>query len=476
MPEYRLKKQFTEVGAQVLTSLAQELTGQPDLDITTLLEDQEDVLDSDDFVRKDIPELTRGFSFVGGTLGSPLGLLPFLGQYYAAGYGALHRLRTQRVFKPARLSPEVLIRLHRRGIVDKDGNPYGFEDLADQGFDEKRVQGFLKATEYMPSPTELTMWMAREVFEPDAIAKYGLDDEFEKLDLHLFSEVGVSDEQALNIWRAHWQHASFTQVIQMRRRELINDDDVKDWFRLVEIPPFWREKLLALVWEIPTRVDVRRFWDMGTIDEERLRVIYTAQGYQGQDLDDYVLWTKVYVAFPDLVSRYKNGWIDEATVKTELASLGMSDERAEVLWQTKFKAPHKEERVEGTRQLTRALIIKGAKKDLIDKEQTIARLMDLGYGGSEAEYIYLVEVTESESPETPLDFQNITNAYRKAVGVTYDDITNDAILAERTMLDAKQALADAREKEEPQATIFILEAQAEVAETRFNELLARPGE
>ena len=320
------------------------------------------------------------------------------------------------------------------------------------------------------------MWMAREVFEPDAIAKYGLDDEFDKLDLHLFSEVGVSDEQALNIWRAHWQHASFTQVIQMRRRGLISDDDVKDWFRLVEIPPFWREKLLALVWEIPTRVDVRRFWDMGTIDEERLRVIYTAQGYQGQDLDDYVLWTKVYVAFPDLVSRYKNGWIDEATVKTELASLGMSDERAEVLWQTKFKAPHKEERVEGTRQLTRALIIKGAKKDLIDKEQTIARLMDLGYGGSEAEYIYLVEVTESESPETPLDFQNITNAYRKAVGVTYDDITNDAILAERTMLDAKQALADAREKEEPQATIFILEAQAEVAETRFNELLARPGE
>ncbi|GAI33122.1 unnamed protein product, partial [marine sediment metagenome] len=32
--------------------------------------------------------------------------------------------------------------------------------------------------------------------------------------------------------------------------------DVWEWFRMVEIPPFWRENLTKLIWEIPTRVDV----------------------------------------------------------------------------------------------------------------------------------------------------------------------------------------------------------------------------
>ncbi|GAI60581.1 unnamed protein product, partial [marine sediment metagenome] len=57
---------------------------------------------------------------------------------------------------------------------------------------------------------------------------------------------------------------------------------------------------------------------MRTIDEARLRDIYQAQGYWGEDLEDYVTWTKVYTDFPDLVARYKNGWISLEDVKAQL--------------------------------------------------------------------------------------------------------------------------------------------------------------
>ncbi|GAH44519.1 unnamed protein product [marine sediment metagenome] len=48
---------------------------------------------------------------------------------------------------------------------------------------------------------------------------------------------------------------------------------------------------------------------MRTIDETELRALYQRHGYFGKDLENYVIWTKVYVAFPDLMARWSKGWI-----------------------------------------------------------------------------------------------------------------------------------------------------------------------
>ncbi|GAH98328.1 unnamed protein product, partial [marine sediment metagenome] len=108
---------------------------------------------------------------------------------------------------------------------------------------------------------------------------------------------------------------------------------------------------------IPTRVDVRRFWDMRTIDEARLRDIYQAMGYWEEDLEDYVLWTKVYVAFPDLMARWSKGWITLDEVRTELTALGMDPERLEEFIQMKVKAGQPE-RTATERDITKTDIIK----------------------------------------------------------------------------------------------------------------------
>jgi len=247
----------------------------------------------------------------------------------------------------------------------------------------------------MPSPQDLVNWEAKEVFEPEMIARYGLDDEFAGLDLTLFEKLGVTPEQALNYWRAHWEHASWNQVVEMVRRGQMTEPDVWDWFRLVEIPPFWRQKLINISWEVPTRVDVRRFWDMRTIDEARLREIYTAQGYHGKDLEDYVLWTKIYVDFPDLMTRYKNGWLTLDDVRSELEKLGMSAERAEELIQTKVKAVASEVLAK-QRDLTMSQIVKGVKKAVISRPEGAALLEDMGYDPYEATYILAIEIPQDE--------------------------------------------------------------------------------
>ena len=305
-------------------------------------------------------------------------------------------------------------------------------DLDDGGISPERQELLKDITLFYPNPQDLIRWQAREVFEPAMIERYGLDDEFGGIEKEPFYKAGMTDEQILNYWRAHWEHASWNQVVEMLHRGLMTEDDLRDWFRLVEIPPFWRDKLIASSWNIPTRVDVRRFWDMRTIDEARLREIYTALGYHGADLNDYVLWTKIYTDFPNLLARYKNGWITLDRVKDELIAMGMSAERADTMIEEKIKkeAP---ERVATERDLTKTDIINGVKKNVITRLEAAELLVDMGYSNDEA--IYLLDVN------IPTD--NVTSV-KTARELTKSDVLAGLKAGVITELDALNKLMELR--------------------------------
>lgn len=298
----------------------------------------------------------------------------------------------ERVAQTYRLDPISLITAWRR---DPAAYEQYFDDLRDQGWSNDRIEALKFFTLFMPSAQDLVNWQAKEVFEPDMISKYGLDDEFEGLDLTLFGKIGVTEEQARNYWRAHWEHPELRTIIEMLRRTGFTEDDMREWFRLVEIPPYWRDKLIEISYEVPTRVDVRRWWDMRTIDEARLREIYVHRGYHGKDLDDYVLWTKVYVAFPDLIARWRNGWITIDEVRAELVGYGMPAERVEELLETKFKATAGEHTT-AERDITKTDIIKGVKKGVITRGEGMELLMDMGYGEADADYILSINIPVDE--------------------------------------------------------------------------------
>ena len=310
-------------------------------------------------------------------------MLPSLNAIFTGGVASLYSYDGARVYQPARLPAHNIINLWRRKLLGEVGLPDAFNDLADLGWSEERVEALIRSSEAMPSPQDATAFLAHEVFEPDMVKKYGLDDEWENVDKTIFGQIGMPEDVARMYWLNHWKHPSYGQMVEFRRRELITDDDLWEWFKLVEIPPYWRDKLMAIVWETPTRVDVRRFWDMGTIDEARLRQLYTAMGYSGENLEDYVLWTKVYVSFPDLVARYKNGYLTADDVVRELVALGMTEGRANELLETKIKklAP---ERLVKERDLTLSNIYKGVKADKLDRATATALIAQMGYDSTEA--------------------------------------------------------------------------------------------
>ena len=422
-----------------------------------------------------------------------------------------------------RLDPQSVITAWRRNPEKYQAL---FQDLKDTGWTEERIEVLKEITQFLPSADEQTLWLAREVFEPDMVSRYGLDDELPNYEETDFAKVAVTPEQMRNKWRAHWEHASYMQVREMLRRGVLNlspgmpsppttksgweardaegIEAMFDWYRLVEIPPFWRDRLTEMVFEIPTRVDVRRFWDMRTIDEERLRDIYHAQGYHGKDLDDYILWTKVYVAYPDLLARFKNGWITEADVSNELIALGMPPDRVIEMIQTKIK-PLQPERIANERNLTVTDIYKAVKMEVITRGQGLEMLQALGYDEAEASLKMAVNVPEeqtiSETKARELTKSDVraglkagiiteTEAYSRLLELRYKPIDADLLMAiymavakppeqvrdrEASKADIVKAVKDGLIEPEdgylmlqdigftPEASVFILVVRAEVS-------------
>ncbi|GAJ04990.1 unnamed protein product, partial [marine sediment metagenome] len=187
-----------------------------------------------------------------------VGILIGLGMGAAAPASRAGAYKVDWYMQSARIDPMAWVIAFRRKYKEfaKVEN-----DLREQGWSEDRIAALKFTTLYYPSPAELVHWTAREVFEPEMVSKYGLTAGMDKLRREDFYKAGMDDEQIDNHWIAHWEHASWMQVVEMLHRGIITEQDVKDWFPLVEVAPYWADNLIKIAYTWPTRVDVRRFWD-----------------------------------------------------------------------------------------------------------------------------------------------------------------------------------------------------------------------
>lgn len=172
--------------------------------------------------------------------------------------------------------------------------------LVSHGWEEQDAKRMVEVAHFYPSPADLVNWQAKEVFEPEMVSHYGLDAELGELDLSMFKRAGMTAEQARNYWIAHWEHPSWNQLQQMLFRiPEVTEEEVRRWFRLMEVPPFWRQHMIDTAYHPYTRVDVRRMHKIGVFGtgpeaDAKLRTAYTDLGFHGEQADNMVLFTKKY--------------------------------------------------------------------------------------------------------------------------------------------------------------------------------------
>lgn len=271
--------------------------------------------------------------------------------------------------------------------------------------DQMRVELLQELAYKLPSPAEAIRWMAREVFEPDMASKYGLDDESDKIDYSFMETIGIKEDVARKHWRAHWEHASWSQVVQMLHRGAMTEADVYDWFRLVEIPPYWRRGLTQTMWELPGRVEARMLAQYGLVDKAFLVDLLEKDGLAREYRDVVADMMLVRGIRTDIQTRYAKGWLNAAEVKAEITAAGLSPQIASRLyqWIVKNAGP---ERTKAEKDLTEATIIKGVRKGLIGWDDGLQRLISLGYNEDEATLKLAIEIeVVEEEPTSTLTVQ-----------------------------------------------------------------------
>lgn len=364
-----------------------------------------------------------------------------------------------------RLDPATVVTAWRR---DKILYEKLFKDLEDQGWDLDRIEALKLATQAFPSLRDVIEFYAHEVFEPDMVKKYGLEEETPPYEGTLFEKLGVDKEVAKQFWINHWIHPSLGSVYDMLHRGILTADKEMpsepetleelearhaegttelDWYyRLVETPPFWRRRLTALSWALPNRIETRMMARYGLVDRKwlvwHLGKIGLHPDYR-EIAADFMLAMGIRM---DIAARYSKGWLTADEVKSEIATFGMSEDINDRLykWIVKNVGP---EKVEEERSLTKTEIYAGVKKGVISWDEGIELLMDLGYSREDAEYILEVRVGAlAGSPESFMEFKHLTQGYRRAQGMEYKIPPPELIEAGKALREAEAARKEAIDK------------------------------
>lgn len=235
-----------------------------------------------------------------------------------------------------------------RGMIDERKHD---EFLRKYGYTDDRIELLKQLYVIIPPVSDLITMSVREVFSPETAERFGQFEDFPVEFAEFASQQGLSRDWAMRYWASHWSLPSPTQGFEMLHRRIIGENDLKLLLKALDIMPFWREKLIQLSYNPLTRVDVRRMHKVGVLTESEVYESYLDIGYT-----------------PENAQR-----LTEFTVKLNQAETTKGGEQI--------------------RELSRNIIEQAYSKGIISKEETIQRLMGIGYTLSDAEF--LVKLADS---------------------------------------------------------------------------------
>ena len=181
--------------------------------------------------------------------------------------------------------------------------------------------------------------MVRDAGDETIVKKFRLDDEFpEKFtgELKKLAEQTAVPERIMRLaWRAHWDIPGPNALFDMfhRSRGLPDGDDrkateenVKDALIQQDILPFWIPKILNTSFTLLTRVDIRRFFELGVIDRPAVVDEFVKRGYSDADADRQAEFASKNltrkIRNSPIVKSYARGEIPESELRDEIRKLG----------------------------------------------------------------------------------------------------------------------------------------------------------
>jgi len=188
------------------------------------------------------------------------------------------------------------------------------------------------ATEYFPNPQDLIRFAVREVYTPALAEAFGIFNELPDKFVSEAKKIGIDEGQARNHWGAHWVLPSINMAFEMLHRRIIDEGTVSNLLKALDIMPYWRDLLVQLSYNPLTRVDVRRMYRTGTLNEQEVYEAFLDNGYSPENAERLLDFTMKFenedrlgLSRAAIVKAYNNDIISDTELKTNLQTLGYSE-------------------------------------------------------------------------------------------------------------------------------------------------------
>lgn len=245
---------------------------------------------------------------------------------------------------------------------------------------------------FIPPVADLVTMAVREVFDRPTAEAQGQFEDFPEDFANWAKQQGVSRQWAENYWAAHWGLPSPQAGYEMLHRGIINEEQLKELLRALDVMPGWRDEMIAISYSPYTRVDIRRMHDMGFLTREDVKRAYMDIGYDEAKAENLTRFTEELnkdapededlelkqATRANVVSFYADGIIDRAVAALMLARLEYSPEAIALYLE---QADLDNERAE--RKAEADLVKAQAKAGVINQAQVEDRLNSLDFSQAE---------------------------------------------------------------------------------------------
>jgi len=323
-----------------------------------------------------------------------------------------------------------------RGIIDMDTAKEYFRQ---HGYNEYDTELLSRIMWYVAPAQDVIRFAVREVYSPEIAERFGQYEDYPVEAEEDAAKAGISPDLLKKYWAAHWDLPGISAGYEMLHRldpafvekypekftEMGLDpervkttlEDLKLLLRAQDVMPFWREKLLAISYAPLTRVDVRRMYKLGVLDEEDVYWSYRELGYDHVNSMRLTVFTRMEaieserdLTKSEILKAYEEKLVSREMAKEYLEALRYSEDEADLLIQMsdfKIEKELKETRIKVIR--TKYL------KHVIDEAEMRRELSKLALSGSEIDAYATMWTIEREEKAEELSLTDLKDAVKYGV-------------------------------------------------------------
>ncbi len=284
----------------------------------------------------------------------------------------------------------------------------------------------------VPGVQDIIRYVVKEAYDPATVAEFGQAEEYPGMAEADAAKTGVRPDQLMKEWISHWELPGVSQGYEMMHRGEITPEQLARLLKARDVMPFWRDKLTAISWSLPGRIETRMMALYGLIDKAGVVELLGKDGLAAEYRDIVADMNIVRGVKSDLQVRYTNGWINAQELQAEIAAQNLLPAIADQLYKSIVKNASAA-RTKVQKDLTLTQIEKGVKKGKLTRPEAITLIVDIGYDLQEATFLLAVDVPEDD-----------TDAAVKARTLTKADILDGLKSAVFTRSQAVSRLVTAR--------------------------------